>query len=186
MSDFLLKESWENIERGFEFEAIMLYPSDTKRPLSFFIPDDNDSNSGKISKSIGDFKPQKIDGRFRAIEQQVVVKVKSRRVVVLTDDEINKNEDYEYILVAPINTIKESEKSRDWYSKLKDDEHPIFTYLPNGSLERYVDLTQAVGIHKSLLLQKKQKVDPGRLEVLETNLLQCLSLGIIEEEDFEE
>ncbi|WP_339199801.1 hypothetical protein [Aeribacillus sp. FSL k6-2211] len=39
MTGFLNKENWKQIERGYEFEAAILYPSDTKRPLSFFIPE---------------------------------------------------------------------------------------------------------------------------------------------------
>ncbi|MDM8364848.1 type II toxin-antitoxin system PemK/MazF family toxin [Bacillus thuringiensis] len=160
----------------------MLYPSDTKRPLSFFVPESEGANKGEILNSIGNFNPQVVRGKIRAREQKVVVTVKPRRIVVLTDNEINATEEFEYILVAPINTIKEYEKSKDWYSKLKDDEHPIFTYLPKGSLERYVDLSQTVSIHKSLLLYKKEKVSEERMEILEENILQCLSLGIIEEE----
>lgn len=186
MSDFLEKVSWKYIERGYEYEAAMLYPSDTKRPLSFFISENEDSNKGEIVDSIGDFNPIRVNGRLQAKEQKVVVTVKPRRVVVLTDNEINKLEDFEYILVAPINTIKEHEKRKDWYSKLKDDEHPIFTYVPNGNIERYVDLSQTVSIHKSLLLHKKQEIAPDRMVVLEENLLQCLSLGIIEENSQED
>jgi hypothetical protein len=101
-------------------------------------------------------------------------------------DEINKLEEFEYILAAPINTIKEYEKTKDWYSKLKDDERPIFTYVPNKEIERYVDLSQTMSIHKSLLLHKKKEIAPDRMEILEDNLLQCLSLGIIEENPSEE
>lgn len=182
MSDFLAKKSWEHIERGYEFEAAMFYPSDTKRPLSFFIPESEGSTKGEIIIRVGDFSPKMVEGTKRALEQKIVMTIKPRRVVILSSNEINKSKEYEYILVAPINTIKESEKTKDWYSKLKDDEHPIFTYLPNVSLERYVDLSQTVSIHKSLLLRKLQEVPEQRMEVIEENLLQCLSLGIIDEE----
>lgn len=160
MSDFLSKESWENIERGFEFQAALFY--NKKRPLSFFVPDSEGSNKGEIKNSIGDFSPVEIDGKYRANEQFVVMTFKPRNVILLTSDDINKSEEYQYVLVAPINTIKEYEKSKDWYSILKDDEHPIFTYLPKGSLERYVDLSQTVSIHKSLLLKKLNKVSDER------------------------
>ncbi|TWJ85581.1 hypothetical protein CHCC20496_3285 [Bacillus licheniformis] len=35
MSDFRSKESWGNIERGTEFEAAFMFPSDSKRPFRF-------------------------------------------------------------------------------------------------------------------------------------------------------
>lgn len=107
MSGFLRKESWEKIERGYEFEAAMLYPSDTKRPLSFYVPDAEGSSKGEIKNSIGDFKPIEVEGKRRAKEQMVVMSIKPRGVVILTSDEINQSPDFEYILVAPVNSIKE-------------------------------------------------------------------------------
>lgn len=182
VSDFLDKASWGNVERGYEFEAAILYPSDNKRPLSFFIPDVEGSTYGKIVDSIGDFKPVRIDGKSRAKEQMVVMTIKPRRVVILSSNEINQNTNFEYILVAPINTVKQFEKAKEWYQLLKEDSHPIFTYLPNGNIERYVDLSQTVSIHKSLLLKKYGETPPERMEALESNLLQCLSLGVIEDD----
>ncbi|MGE7673224.1 type II toxin-antitoxin system PemK/MazF family toxin [Lysinibacillus sp. NPDC094403] len=180
MSDFLNKTSWEDIERGYEYEAAIFYPSDSKRPLSFFIPDAEGSTNGKILKSIGDFQPIREDGKTYAKEQMVVMTIKPRKVVILSSNDINKNTDFEYILVAPVNTVKPHEKAKAWYDLLIKDEHPIFTYIPKGSNDRYVDLSQIASIHKSLLLKKHGEVHPERMEVLENNLLQCLSLGIIE------
>ena len=37
-------------------------------------------------------------------------------------------------------------------------------------------------IHKSLLLTKYDKIPDERMELIDENLLQCLSLGIIKEE----
>ncbi|MFP7377728.1 type II toxin-antitoxin system PemK/MazF family toxin [Bacillus paralicheniformis] len=182
MSDFLAKEKWGDIERGTEYIAAFMFPSDTKRPLSFFIPDETNPKKGSLKNAIGDFKPILVDGKPRAQVHQVVVSIKPRNVVVISSDEINQSEEFEYILVAPINTIKENERNRDWYSLLTDDEHPIYTYLPKGTIERYVDLSQSVSIHKSMLIRKKDKVDEQRWSILEENLLYCLSLGIIEEE----
>lgn len=104
--------------------------------------------------------------------------IKLRRVMILSNDEINQREEFEYILVAPINTVKEKEKTKNWYKKLKEDEHPIFVYLPNDSFERYVDLSQTTTIHKSLLLHKLTKIPDERMEVIEESLLECFSLGI--------
>lgn len=182
LTGFLNRENWKQIERGYEFEAAILYPSDTKRPLSFFIPNKNNPLEGKIVDQIGNFSPEIIEGRPRAREQQVVVTIKPRKVIIVTNNIINQNEEFEYILIAPINTIKLSEKSKDWYEKLIYDEHPIFTYIPKGNIERYVDLSQIMTIHKSLLLTKYDKIPDERMELIDENLLQCLSLGIIKEE----
>ena len=179
LSDFRSKESWGNIERGTEFEAAFMFPSDSKDPFRFY-SGKIESSKGRLVNKDGDFSPRLIDGRLRAQVQQIVVSLKPRRVVVISSDDINQNDEFEYILVAPINTIKEQERNKDWYSILKDDEHPIYTYIPNEKFERYVDLSQTASIHKSLLLKKYNKVDQERWCVLEENLLHCLSLGIFE------
>ncbi|MFH6684611.1 type II toxin-antitoxin system PemK/MazF family toxin [Bacillus amyloliquefaciens] len=182
MSDFLTKEKWGNIERGTEYVAAFMFPSDTKRPLSFFIPEPTNPKKGSLESSIGDFRPKYVEGKPQAQVQQVVVSIKPRNVVVISSDEINHSEEFEYILVAPINTIKANERNRDWYALLTDDEHPIYTYLPKADIERYVDLSQTVSIHKSMLLGKRDQVDKERWSILEENLLYCLSLGIIDDE----
>lgn len=112
--------------------------------------------------------------------------VKPRKVVVLTNDVINQNEDFEYILIAPINTIKPDEKHKDWYHKLVNDDHPIFTYIPKWNLERYVNLSQTMSIHKSLLLHKSDPIPDDRMKVIDDNLVQCLALGLISEDEVEE
>src|SRR5690606_33866831 len=152
-----------------------------KRPLTFFIPDSSDPEKGILHNDMGDFSAQLVNGSMRAIEQKIIMTVKPRKVVVLTSDEINQNNDFEYILVAPINTIKPQEKQKNWYQLLKEDQHPIFVYIPFANYERYVDLTQTTTIHKSLLLKKLNKVNPDRIDALEENLLHCLSLGILED-----
>lgn len=183
MSDFLSNESWGNLVRGHEYLAAIMFPSDTKRPLSFFIPDEDNPDKGELKSSIGDFSPDYSGGFPRAVTQQIVVSLKPRNVVIITSDEINASQDYEYVLVAPIHTIKEHDKSKNWYNLLKNNDHPIFSYLPNGNMERYVDLSQTTSIHKSLILQKKKETDPQYMEILEENLLQCLSLGIFEDDE---
>lgn len=186
MSEFLRKESWSKIERGYEYECALFYPSDTERPLSFFIQSEKNPNIGEITKDIGDFSPDFFDGKPKAKEQKVVFTIKPRKVVVVTNDEINQNVDYEYLLVAPINTIKSYEKQKDWYSLLIEDKHPIYTYVPNGNFDRYIDISQTTSIHKSLLLSKKSKLTEDRQEVLDQNILQCLALGIVDEDDIKE
>jgi len=124
-----------------------MYPSDTERPLLFFLPDEDDNEHGRLSRDRGDFSAQIVNGNRRAREQKIVMTVKPRRVIVITSDEINQSEEFEYILVAPINTIKSAEKTKDWYKSLKEDKHPIFVYCPNGRYERYIDVSQITTIH---------------------------------------
>ena len=184
MSEFLEKTNWHKIKRGSEYDAALIYPSDTKRPLSFFEPNNNNNPlEGKIVRGIGDFSANFVEGKPQASVQQIVMQIKPRKVVVLSNDEINESPLYEYIQVAPINTIKDHERQKEWYKLLKEDGHPIFAYIPNGRLERYVDLSQTMSIHKSLLLKYHKKVNEDRMEIIEDTLLQLYSLGLFEDEE---
>lgn len=180
---YLDKDNWKDISKNDIFNAAMIYPSDTERPLLFFLPDENDEERGRLSRDRGDFSAQIVNGSRKAREQKIVMTVKPRRVIVITSDEINQSQDFEYILVAPINTIKSFEKTKSWYKNLTEDKHPIFVYCPNENFERYIDVSQITTIHKSLLIKKVEKLAPDREELLEDSILQCLSLGILDEEE---
>lgn len=185
MSNFLRRDSWREIERSYIFDAAIFYPSDTKRPLKFFVPSEEDENKGTLITAIGDFKPKHVDGRWQAIEQQVVVNLKPRKVVVLSNNEINHNEEFEYILVAPIMSVHEHDKKKSWYQRMKADNHPFFLHLPETVTGRecYVDLSELTSIHKGMLLNKLNCVPDERLDVLHELLSECLDLGIISEDE---
>lgn len=183
--NFVLKESWRNIERSFIFDAAIYYPSDTKRPLMFFIPDEADSNKGILTRTMGDFSPRVVSGRRQAVEQKVVVTLKPRRVVVLSTNEMNQNEEFEFILVAPIMSITDFDKTKPWYKKMLTDEHPFFLHLPEcvTGKECYVDLSELTSIHKSMLLHKHGCVTEERMIVLQDLLSECLDLGLAKEDE---
>ncbi|WP_100489243.1 type II toxin-antitoxin system PemK/MazF family toxin [Sporolactobacillus pectinivorans] len=180
---YMNKENWKDIHKNNIFNAVMVYPSDTKRPLRFFLPLQDNPNQGIISEYRGDFSPQLKDGKMKAREQQIVMTVKPRHVVVISYDFINNSSEYEYILVAPLNTIKENEKIKPWYQKLITDEHPIFVYCKNERYEQYIDVSQITTIHKSLLINKVGELDSERQRVLEDNIVECLSLGVLDEDE---
>jgi hypothetical protein len=59
---YIDKRFWNEIERGCEFDAAMLYSSsDTTRPLTFFIPTSEDGLVGRLEQKKGDFSPVKMD-----------------------------------------------------------------------------------------------------------------------------
>ncbi|WP_068794192.1 type II toxin-antitoxin system PemK/MazF family toxin [Brevibacillus laterosporus] len=184
-ADFSDKRNWRNIERGFLFEAAMIYPSDMERPLLFFIPDGTSPNHGKLVKSLGDFRPQKTTEGYVALEQKIVMNVKPRRVLILSDNTLNKSEEFEFVQIAPVMSISRRDQSKAWYQKTIEDDHPAFIYLPREitGKECYVDVSEIMSIHKSLLLMKKNKVPNGRMQVVEDAIIECLGLGLIPETD---
>lgn len=181
---YLDTDNWYEINRGHLFEAVIYYPSDTKRPLTFFIPDENNRSRGSVVASIGDFKAKEINGRMRAVEQQAIVGLKPRKVLILSNDDFNMSAEFEFVQVAPIMSIDDKDKLKNWYTKTKNDEHPAFVYLPAEVTGRecYIDISEITSIHKSMLLSKLKALTDERLRVVEDNILECLALGFIEEQ----
>ena len=181
---YVNSDNWSEINRGYLFEAVIYYPSDTKRPLTFFVPDENNKNRGSIVDSIGDFRAKEINGKMRAVEQQAIVGLKPRRVLILSNDSFNMSPEFEFVQVAPIMSINDKDRLKPWYTKIKNDEHPAFVYLPGEITGRecYVDISEIMSIHKSMLLIKSNCLPIGRLKIVEDNILECLDLGFIEEE----
>jgi len=181
---YLNTDYWSEINRGHLFEAVIYYPSDTKRPLTFFVPDVDNRNRGSVVASIGDFKAKEVNGRFGAVEQQAIVGMKPRKVLILSNDTINVSTEFEFVQVAPIMSIDDKDKSKHWYNKTKNDEHPAFVYLSAEITGRecYIDISEIMSIHKSMLLSKIKCLPISRLKIVEDNILECLDLGFIDEQ----
>lgn len=144
---FLDKSNWSEIRRGWMYEAAI--PFVGKRPLDFFIPDPNDQYRGTVIGKNGDFRPSEI--------QQVVVRLKPRKVVVVSQDKNNSNNAIHNITVAPISSIEPEEREKDWYKLAVEGTHPFFVYLPEEvtGKECFVNVSSITTIHKNLLLNSK-------------------------------
>ncbi|KRE82431.1 hypothetical protein ASG89_14330 [Paenibacillus sp. Soil766] len=177
------KSNWHEIKRGHVFEAAMLYsPSDTNRPLYFFEEDGPNSTTGSIVQRVGDFAPKKIGRTYAAKQQRMVIGIKPRRVVIISNDKINKHHDYDYIMVAPMFTFHPGDEKKPGYQKILDDDHPYFVYFPREIepgkiLKRYIDVSQLISIHKGILLEQKEVVPADRMELLEDLLIDNLDLA---------
>ncbi|WP_027417684.1 type II toxin-antitoxin system PemK/MazF family toxin [Aneurinibacillus terranovensis] len=182
------KDNWFFIERGKVFQAAMYYLSDTKRPLSFFIPDNDDKYRGTIFGMDGDFSPEFKDGKYSAKEHEVIFKIKPRPVVIVSND-TNNQSDYEYVQIAPIMGLSEDDKQNgQFYTELKEDRHPLFVFLPENctkgiSKESYIDVSELTSIHKSLLLKMEGKLPNERIEMTEQRILDWLDIGEKVEDD---
>lgn len=171
VSKFINPEEWKNIERGYYYQAAMYYLSNTMQPLRF-LERINDGETYKINTRTGNFDA--VNGR--AVEQDIVVTLKPRQVIVLSNDRLNQNKGFEYVQILPIFSLKHSDSVNSWYDNLKKDLHPGFVYIPRGRYGLAVDLTQVSTIHKSLLLKKQTKVPKDRMNFIDSQALELLDL----------
>lgn len=174
-SKFVNPEKWKEIKRGYFYQAAMYYLSDTEQPLRFV--DKSDNHTYTINKKIGNFDPVTVDGKLRAVEQDIVITVKPRQVIVLSNNKLNQSKQFEYVQVLPVFSLSYENSKQGWYSKLVQDIHLGFAYLPRRKgFGLAVDLTQVSTIHKSLLLRKQSKVPYDRMTFIESQLLELLDL----------
>ncbi|MFC7063953.1 hypothetical protein [Halobacillus seohaensis] len=174
-SRYIHPENWGEIEKGYFFQAAMYYLSDTEQPLKFLMTDENGNLSveerhGNFDSIIGP------NGRPSAVEQDVVVTVKPRQVVILSNNNVNQSERFKYVQVAPVFGIKGYETKKPWYEDLKDDSLEGFVFVPKGRNGIAIDLTQISTIHKSLLLEKQDYLRQPRMDFLESQLLDQLDI----------
>jgi len=174
-SRFINPENWRDIERGYFYQAAMYYLSDTEQPLKFLVSDDDGVLS--IEERNGNFAPIVDDnGRKKAVEQTVIITVKPRQVVVLSNNVVNQSDKFEYIQVAPVFGLSAKNVNTNWYNDLVSDMLEGFAYIPNRNYGVEVDLTQISTIHKSMLLEKQSKVPTDRMEFIESQILEVLDL----------
>lgn len=173
-SKYIDSANWGEIEKGYYYQAAMYFLSDTEQPLRF-IEEDEDGNLS-FHRRVGDFSPQTIDGKHRAVEQKIAITLKPREVIVLSNNNLNQSQDYEYIQVAPVMGIKDTDKAKPIYLKLKADKEAGSVLIDKGNNEIEVVLTQISTIHKSLLLRKRSKVPTERMRLIESRILDILDL----------
>lgn len=190
---FLDRDNWNEIKRGHVFDAVSYYNTDTRRPLTFFIPDEIQQEdrpiTGKLVESIGEFASIEVDGVLKSKEHRVVVGMKQRRVVVLSNNRFSQDNSYEYIYVAPIMSVHDKDRGKKWYSKMLIDEHPTNIYVPrhDDGYERYISLAQITSIHKgSLLRNMHEEIHDERLALVGSHLNYILDLGLMEPEEAEQ
>lgn len=127
-SSFINPANWREIEKGYFFQAAMYYLSDTKQPLRFL--KSNGDGSFIIETKNGDFDPVIKEGKKKALEQDIIITVKPRQVVVLSNDLINQSNKFEYIQVAPVLGLCYKDSIKNWYNELINDKLEGFAYIP--------------------------------------------------------
>ncbi|KEF38952.1 hypothetical protein M670_01768 [Schinkia azotoformans MEV2011] len=174
-SIFIDKSNWKYIKRGYFFQAAMYYLSDTEQPLRFLVS--NDEGVLSIEERNGDFDPIILEnGKKQAKEQDIIITVKPRQVIILSDDKINESEQFEYIQIAPVLGISDKDIVKPWYRKIQEDNLTGFAFIPRGENGIKVDLTQVTSIHKSMLLEKQSKVPTERMAFIDSQIVELLDL----------
>lgn len=152
----------------------MYYLSDTEQPLRFLKSESD--NTYTVEKRNGNFDPIFIDGVPRAVEQDIVITVKPRQVIVLSNNKLNQSTDFHYVQVAPVLGISPVNAESGWYQDLVNDKLTGFAFIPKGKYGVEVDLTQISTIHKSMLLKKQAEVPINRMEFIDSHILELLDL----------
>jgi hypothetical protein len=173
-SKFVNPENWQDIERGYFFQAAMYYLSDTEQPLRFLKSESD--NTYTVEKRNGNFDPIIVEGVPRAVEQDIVITVKPRQVIVLSNNKLNQSTDFHFVQVAPVLGITPTNARSGWYKDLVNDKLTGFAFISRGRFGVEVDLTQISTIHKSMLLKKQTKVPVNRLEFIDSHIVELLDL----------
>jgi hypothetical protein len=166
---FISPDSWGDIQRGWIYESAI--PFIGERPLSFFHRDSVNKSQGTVAKNNGDFKPGNT--------YEIILPLKQRKVVVISNDDICHNKYRINVTVAPILSIADHEKKENWYRQAKEGTHPFFVYLPEDvtGRESIIVVSDLTTIHKNMLLNDKKDINEY-MPVVESKLEYCFQLGI--------
>ncbi|GIO39485.1 MULTISPECIES: hypothetical protein [Paenibacillus] len=168
-SKFLSPENWHLIKRGWIYEAAIPYTGE--RPLDFFIRDTNNPNKGSIVKGNGNFVPGQ--------EHLVVLGLKQRKVIVVSNDDLCQDKNIFDVTVAPIYSIYEEDKKFEWYNDVVNGNHLFYSYLSKDITGRecVVDLSNIITIGKNMLLNDKHDAT-SQMQDIHLKMEYCLQLGI--------
>ncbi|WP_336784137.1 hypothetical protein [Paenibacillus illinoisensis] len=173
---FMDKSKWSLIKKGWIFEAAVPYVGE--RPLDFFIPDKKDSFRGKVVRGTSVALSEDFTEGGNTV-YQVVLDLKPRKVVVLSNDELNSSETQLDVMVAKFYSITDKDKSESWYELAVNGTHPFFVYLGQEVTGRecIIDLSTITTIHKNMLLEEKLDIT-SIMPVIESKIQYCFDLGL--------
>jgi len=120
-------------------------------------------------------KPLDILRRSPAGEQRVAMTFKSRPVLIVQNDHYNTDLRYNYLLVAPIHSLKASDQA-----KLRRVNYPSDLLIEAGEAglthPSVVFLNQLRTLHKNLTDNYIGQLSPQQIEEMDAKLAFCLGL----------
>ncbi|PIH61536.1 hypothetical protein [Paenibacillus sp. LK1] len=158
---FLDKSNWSLIKNGWVFEAIVPYVGE--RPLDFFIPDNKSKFRGTTTGTRKVKGPRKgtniatTENFSRGGEFEIVLTAKTRKIVVLSNDDLDNSLGHGTVMIAKIVSVDEHEKEEEWYKLTVEGSHPFFVHLDEAftGKECFIDMASITTIHKNLLFEEK-------------------------------
>lgn len=181
------ENKWNDIEKQAIFEAWV--PFIANRPLPFFIPyADEGTQDIHSGKRVEGFVTNIIGDDSLNSSHLVVNKLKRRKVVVLSRDEVCQNRNMPEILVARIYSVKDYQRYAPWYEGLLNGKHEWFVHLPAEitGKESYINMTQVMPIGKNLLIQKHDMLSTYHMAEVEARYEYGVDLGVIKLDGEEE
>jgi len=121
-------------------------------------------------------------GHFSKGEAGFVAEIqfKLRPVLVVQSDAITAQPGYDYVLVAPIYTVKEQHRARDEFELLVTHRLPQVFYLDRReqgvTRPSYVALAQLQLLHRSVLKEKRGALTVAEMQQVDERLRFCLGL----------
>ncbi len=175
-SKFLDKSKWSLIKNGWVFEAAVPYVGE--RPLDFFIPDVKSPFRGKVVRGTSVSLTEDFTTGGNK-EYQVVLQLKPRKVLVLSNNELNEDLDHYDVIVAKIYQVHPDDKLSAWYELAKNGNHPFFFWLDKDITGRecVIDLSSVTTIHKNMLLEEKMDLSPI-MPAVDQKIKYCFDLGM--------
>jgi mRNA-degrading endonuclease toxin of MazEF toxin-antitoxin module len=120
-------------------------------------------------------KPLDILRRSPAGEQRVAMTFKSRPVLIVQNDRYNADLRYNYLLVAPVHSLKPSDQV-----KLRRVNYPSDLFLETGEAgltqPSVIFLNQLRTLHKNLTDHYIGQLLPQQIEEMDAKLAFCLGL----------
>lgn len=108
------------------------------------------------------------------------IQFKLRPVLVVQSDAITAQPGYDYVLVAPIYTVKEQHRARDEFELLVSHRLPQVFYLDRQeqgvTRPSYVALAQLQLLHRSVLKEKRGTLTAAEMQQIDERLRFCLGL----------
>jgi mRNA-degrading endonuclease toxin of MazEF toxin-antitoxin module len=108
------------------------------------------------------------------------IQFKLRPVLVVQSDTITAQPGYDYVLTAPIYTVKEQHRAKDKFELLVSHRLPQVFYLDRReqgvTRPSYVALAQLQLLHRSVLKEKRGALTAAEMQQIDERLRFCLGL----------
>lgn len=172
----------KDITRGKVFSVPI--PFNDGRPFDF-VKYDNDTDTYKVV-TLEDGFEGKIDPVSKRKKSEIVklaINYKLRPALVIQNNYDNQNENYNSVIVLPIETIKEKQKGNSRIKRMMEtNDVDNVHYIGNDS---YIIINNPVKVHKNMLFENKKNIifNESVMELIMKKFAKCVDIDKIEKCD---